>query len=100
MATVTAVTPTIGNTRGLRRVANSPSKRGLEFESRGPLQTTKEGDVPRIARIFEDAQGEWRWHVQAANGEIVAEGESYTRKADAKRGLEDAEIEYDELRED
>lgn len=52
----------------------------------------------RIATIFEDEDGQWRWHVKAGNGEIVAEGESYTRKEDARRGLDDAMIEYDEVR--
>lgn len=40
--------------------------------------------------IFPDDDGEWRWRVQAANGEIVATSEAYTRKADARRGWEDA----------
>lgn len=53
--------------------------------------------MPRVATIFEDVDGQWRWHVKAANGEIVAEGESYTREEDAVRGLQDAHIEYDEM---
>jgi uncharacterized protein YegP (UPF0339 family) len=40
--------------------------------------------------IFQDDAGEWRWRVQGANGEIVATSEAYTRKADARRGWEDA----------
>lgn len=54
----------------------------------------------RTAEIFQDVSGEWRWHVKAANGEIVAEGESYPTKGNAKRGLNDAHIEYDQLVED
>jgi uncharacterized protein YegP (UPF0339 family) len=38
--------------------------------------------------IYEDDAGEWRWRLQADNGEIVAVGEGYSRKADAKRGWE------------
>lgn len=53
--------------------------------------------MPRVAAIFEDEHGEWRWHVKAANGEIVAEGESYTRREDAVRGLNDARVEYDSV---
>lgn len=38
--------------------------------------------------IYEDAASEWRWRVRAGNGEIVAQSEGYTTKADAKRGAE------------
>lgn len=34
-------------------------------------------------------KGEWYFHVVADNGEIVAQSEAYTRKADAERGAED-----------
>jgi len=51
----------------------------------------------RVATIFEDSSGEWRWNVRAGNGEIIAQSEGYTRKADAERGLNDAHIEYDNL---
>ena len=33
---------------------------------------------------------EWRWRLVAANGEIVAQSEGYTRRADAERGARDA----------
>lgn len=39
-------------------------------------------------RIYQDTQGEYRWHAQAANGEIIAEGESHTRLADAVRAAQ------------
>jgi uncharacterized protein YegP (UPF0339 family) len=42
------------------------------------------------AKVYKDDEGMWRFRVQAANGEIVAIGESYARKADAQRGLRDA----------
>lgn len=42
-----------------------------------------------IARyeVFEDEGGQWRWRLRAANSEIVAVSEAYTRKQDAERGL-------------
>jgi uncharacterized protein YegP (UPF0339 family) len=33
---------------------------------------------------------EWRWRVKAGNNEIVASGEGYSSKRDAKRGFLDA----------
>jgi uncharacterized protein YegP (UPF0339 family) len=36
--------------------------------------------------IFEAADG-WRWHLKAANGEIVAQGEAYTRRRDCVRAI-------------
>ena len=38
--------------------------------------------------VFED-KGQWRWCIRAANGEIVAESEAYTTRADAQRGVAD-----------
>jgi len=29
----------------------------------------------------------WRWHLKGRNGEIVASGEAYTRKADVLRAI-------------
>lgn len=43
------------------------------------------------ARVYQDDTGAWRWRLRAANGEIVAIGEAYTRRGDAKRGLKDAQ---------
>ena len=40
--------------------------------------------------IFEDDAGEWRWRLRAANGEIIAQSESYVSKSNAFRGAEDA----------
>lgn len=37
--------------------------------------------------IYPDAKGEWRWRLKAANGEVVASGEGYSRK-DYVRGLQ------------
>ena len=36
--------------------------------------------------IYPSRDGGWRWRARAANGKIIASGESYTRKSDAKRG--------------
>lgn len=33
---------------------------------------------------------EWRWRLKAANGEIVATGESYASERDTERGFTDA----------
>ncbi len=42
---------------------------------------------PRF-HVFEDKAGQWRWHLKAANGRIIAQGESHTRKRDAERAVE------------
>lgn len=39
-------------------------------------------------KIFQDVAGEWRWHLLASNGRIVAQGESYRSRRDARRGVE------------
>jgi hypothetical protein len=37
--------------------------------------------------VYLDTSGKWRWRLIGANGEIVAQGEGYTRKADAYRAV-------------
>ena len=38
--------------------------------------------------IFKDAAGEYRWHLKAANGEIIAvPGEGFTTKESAKSSI-------------
>lgn len=39
------------------------------------------------AEIFKDKKGEWRFHVEGKNGEIVATSEGYASAANARRGL-------------
>jgi uncharacterized protein YegP (UPF0339 family) len=39
-------------------------------------------------KIYRDANGEWRWHLKASNGRIVAQGESYRSRRDARRGVQ------------
>lgn len=34
--------------------------------------------------------GQWHWRVRAANGEMVAHGETYATESDARRGWSDA----------
>jgi len=34
--------------------------------------------------------GQFYWHLEADNGEVVAQSEGYTRKVDAQRGAQDA----------
>lgn len=42
----------------------------------------------RQVELIRDTEGEFRFRVRADNGEIVAQGESYTRKSDAKEAAE------------
>lgn len=50
--------------------------------------------------IYQDKRGEWRWHLKARNGRIVADsGEGYARKGNAYRaalkmvnGAQDADL--------
>lgn len=37
--------------------------------------------------LYKDGSGEWRWRLQAANGEIVASGESYKNEEDARHAI-------------
>lgn len=46
-------------------------------------------DSPRF-EIFPDHAGQHRWRLRAANGEIVAQSESYSSPRDAERGAEAA----------
>ncbi len=41
-------------------------------------------------RVYQDKAGEFRWSAIAANGEIVAEGESHTSREDAVRAAHGA----------
>ena len=46
-----------------------------------------------VYRIYQDAGGEWRWRLVAANGRIVADsGEGYTRPRDAERAANTAAL--------
>lgn len=39
--------------------------------------------------LFEDKDGEWRYHVKGKNGEIMCQSEGYESKANARRGAYD-----------
>jgi uncharacterized protein YegP (UPF0339 family) len=38
--------------------------------------------------LYKDSRGEYRFRLKAANGEIVATGESYKTKSGAKNGID------------
>ena len=37
--------------------------------------------------VYQDAAGAWRWRLKSANGQIVASGEGYVRRAGALAGV-------------
>lgn len=39
--------------------------------------------------IFRDADGEFRFRLKAANGEVLMQSEAYTNETDARRGVVD-----------
>lgn len=41
-----------------------------------------------IAQVYQDPSGQYRYRILARNSEIIAEGESYTRKGDCIDVLE------------
>jgi uncharacterized protein len=38
--------------------------------------------------IYQDKAGEYRFHLKAGNGEVIAQSEAYTTKAAAQNGIE------------
>jgi uncharacterized protein len=38
--------------------------------------------------LFKDKSGDFRFHLKAANGEIIASGQGYKTKAAAEKGIE------------
>lgn len=42
--------------------------------------------------IFKDKRGEFRFHLKAANGEVIASSEGYTTKANAEKGIEAVKV--------
>ena len=38
--------------------------------------------------IFEDKGGEYRWHLRAGNGEIIASSQGYKSRAAAEKGID------------
>jgi uncharacterized protein YegP (UPF0339 family) len=39
-----------------------------------------------VIEIYRDPAGDWRWRLQARNGEVLASGEGYKTQAGAQRG--------------
>jgi len=48
------------------------------------------------ATVYQGDDEQWYWRVQAANNEIVSEGEGYTERAHAIAGLRSAHPEFAE----
>jgi uncharacterized protein len=47
-----------------------------------------EGGRQPAFHVYEDAKGEWRWNLKAANGRIIADsGEGYRDRADCLHGV-------------
>lgn len=46
---------------------------------RGRVQQTS-------VEVFKDSKGQWRFRLKAANGEIIAQSEGYTRRYTAHQG--------------
>lgn len=50
--------------------------------------TEKEPDGGATYLVYEDAAGEWRWHLRAANNRIIADsGEGYHNKQDCLHAI-------------
>jgi len=41
---------------------------------------------PTRVEVYQGPRATWRWRARAANGEIIATGEGYVSKWNAKRG--------------
>lgn len=55
-----------------------------------PMSTVEELKVPKVnkAAIFQNAKGQWRWRIRAANYKTIAtSGESYINRSDAEEAL-------------
>lgn len=59
-----------------------------------PPEAAEAATTEHTASVFLDQAGEWRWHVQAGNHEVISVGESYGRHGDAVRGLVGAHPEF------
>ena len=49
-----------------------------------------DGNIGRRFEVFQQTNGQWRWRLWAANGNIIAEagGDGYTSKAGCLNGIE------------
>ena len=48
--------------------------------------------MPGTFEIYKDKKGEFRFRLKSSNGQIVASGESYATKAQAKKGVEAVQL--------
>jgi uncharacterized protein len=49
----------------------------------------KEVNAVSKFQLYKDRKGEYRWHLRARNGEIIADSnEGYSRKASCKHGID------------
>jgi uncharacterized protein YegP (UPF0339 family) len=48
----------------------------------------READVAGKFEIMKDKAGKYRFHLKAANGEIIAASQAYDSKASAQNGIE------------
>jgi len=60
----------------------------LRFLYAGTRGAGRETTMAGKFEIIKDKRGEYRFHLKAANGEIIASSEGYKTKASAQNGIE------------
>jgi uncharacterized protein len=51
-----------------------------------------EPKATHTVELFEDDKGEWRWHIRASNGQLIAtSGEGFVSKSNAQRAAENVQ---------
>lgn len=91
--------PSVADGDGSVTITLDPPDELPPAEDPGPPPEEAETDTEattteHTATVFLDQAGEWRWHVQAGNHEVISVGESYGRHGDAVRGLVGAHPEF------
>jgi uncharacterized protein YegP (UPF0339 family) len=51
-------------------------------------ETNREPAIAGGFEISKDKAGKFRWHLKAANGEIIAASQGYEKKANAEKGIQ------------
>lgn len=94
-AYVTELTGTaarLGTDEALIREDLSKARCAIEFyesQMEGLGEALAGADGGAAFHVYEDSAGEWRWHLKAANGRVVADsGEGYRDRADCLHGIE------------
>lgn len=41
-----------------------------------------------VVEVYKARNGKYRWRARARNGEVIGQGQGYTRRSDAKRGAQ------------